>query len=282
MPRKLDIACLQTRPMPDFSSALDEALPLAQTAVNAGADIIFLPEYCGGLKSEGAAVIPPSAPEENHMFLHNMQEFARKHQVWLNLGSIAVDGPDGRIINRGYMIDDSGELRGHYDKIHMFDVHLSEAEVYLESTHVSPGCKAVIHDTPFARIGHTICYDLRFPGLFRNLAQAGAEIIICPAAFTKRTGQAHWHILNQARAIETTRFIISPCAIGPIPGGGESYGHSLVVSPWGEIISDGGNLPGVVQARIDLDKVAESEARIPSLTGGREYTFVTDQKRSHS
>lgn len=277
MSRMLDIACLQTRPMPDFTSALGEALPLAHAAVKAGADIIFLPEYCGGLKSEGSAVVPPSAPEERHIFLHNMQEFARKHQVWLNLGSIAVDGPDGRIINRGYMIDDRGELRSHYDKIHMFDVYLSQAETYLESTHVNPGCEAVIHDTPFARIGHTICYDLRFPGLFRQLAQAGAEIIICPAAFTKRTGEAHWHILNQARAIETTRFIISPCAIGPIPGGGESYGHSLVVSPWGEVISDGGNLPGVVQARIDLDMVAKTESRIPSLTGDRDYTLGANQ-----
>lgn len=279
MPRPLDIACLQTRPMPDFSSALIEALPLAQAAVKAGSDIIFLPEYCGGLKSEGSAVVPPSAPEASHDFLHALQEFARAQQVWLNLGSIAVDGPDGRIINRGYMIDDHGEIRGHYDKIHMFDVYLSQSETYLESTNVSPGGMAVIHDTPFARIGHTICYDLRFPALFRSLAQGGAEIIICPAAFTKRTGEAHWHILNRARAIETTRFIVSPCAIGPIPGGGESYGHSLVVNPWGQVISDGGNLPGVVQARIDLDMVSQTEARIPSLSNDREFSFDPDQNR---
>lgn len=280
MPRPLDIACLQTRPMPDFASALDEVMPLASSAVGAGADILFMPEYCGGLKTDGPRVTPPSAPAENHPFLREMQDFAAKRQVWINLGSVAVDGPDGRIINRGYMIDDTGAIRGSYDKIHMFDIQLSETEVYCESACVSPGKQAVIHDTPFARIGHTICYDLRFPGLFRDLAQAGAEIIICPAAFTRKTGEAHWHTLNRARAIETTRFVISPCAIGPVPGGGESYGHSLVIDPWGEVVSDGGNLPGVVQARIDLDKVAETEARIPSLSHDRPYTLTTDNKRN--
>ncbi len=280
MPRPLDIACLQTRPMPDFGSALDEAMPLARSAVQAGADILFLPEYCGGLKTEGAAVTPPSAPDTNHPFLKEFQSFARDKKVWVNLGSIAVDAPDGRILNRGYMIDDTGAIRGQYDKINMFDIQLSEDEVYRESAAVSPGHRAVIHDTPFARIGHTICYDLRFPGLFRALAQNGAEIIICPAAFTKKTGEAHWHILNRARAIENTCFVISPCAIGPIPGGGESYGHSLVVNPWGDVIADGGTLPGVVQARIDLDMVAETAARIPSLSHDRVFTPASDTDRS--
>ena len=280
MPRPLDIACLQTRPMPDFSSALDEAMPLANSAVTAGADILFLPEYCGGLKTEGRAVVPPSAAEASHPFLQEMQAFAAKRQVWVNIGSVAVDGPDGRIINRGFMLDDQGAIRGRYDKINMFDIQLSETEVYRESDRVSPGHQAVIHDTPFARIGHTICYDLRFPDLFRSLAQAGAEIICCPAAFTRKTGAAHWHVLNRARAIETTRFVVSACAIGPIPGGGESYGHSLIVNPWGEVISDGGALPGLVQARIDLDNVAETAARIPSLMNEQPFTRAPDTKRN--
>lgn len=280
MSRPLDIACLQTRPMPDFRSALDEAKPLANAAVQAGADILFLPEYCGGLSTDGPRVTPPSAPEAAHPFLQEMQGFAAQRRVWINLGSIAVDGPDGRIINRGYMIDDAGAIRGSYDKIHMFDIQLSETEVYRESACVSSGNIAVIHDTPFARIGHTICYDLRFPDLFRSLAQNGAEIIICPAAFTRKTGEAHWHILNRARAIETTRFVISPCAIGPVPGGGESYGHSLVIGPWGEVIADGGTLPGLVQARIDLDKVAEAQGRVPSLTHDRPFTLKVADKRN--
>ncbi len=244
-------------------------MPLAQAAVQAGADILFLPEYCGGLKAEGSKVMAPSAPEGKHPFLQEMQEFSAKNDIWLNLGSIAVDGPDGRIINRGYMLDNTGAVRGSYDKIHMFDIQLSETEIYRESARVSPGDRAVIHDTPFARIGHTICYDLRFPGLFRSLAQAGAEIIICPAAFTRKTGEAHWHVLNRARAIENTRFVISPCAFGPVPGGGESYGHSLIVNPWGEVIADGGTQSGVVQARIDLDEVADAAGRVPSLSHDR-------------
>ncbi len=170
MARPLDIACLQTRPMPDFQSALDEAMPLAEAAAKAGADILFLPEYCGGLKTEGAAVAPPSAPRgDASVSAKRCRISPQTLSVWINLGSIAVDAPDGRILNRGLMIDDTGAIRGRYDKINMFDIQLSETEVYRESATVSPRHRsAVIHDTPFARIGHTICYDLRFPELFRD------------------------------------------------------------------------------------------------------------------
>ncbi|MEX0364883.1 MAG: carbon-nitrogen hydrolase family protein [Ruegeria sp.] len=280
MPRPLDIACLQTRPMPDFASALDEALPMAEAAVQAGADILFLPEYCGGLRSDGQALTPPSAPEGSHPFLTAMRDFGAQHQVWINIGSIAVNGPDGRIVNRGLMLDDQGEVRGRYDKIHMFDVTLSETEVYRESQTIAPGDEAVLHETPIAVVGHTICYDLRFPHLFRDLVTAGAEIICCPAAFTRRTGEAHWHILNRARAIENTCFVVSACAIGDIPGGGQSYGHSLVINPWGEVVADGGELPGVVQVRIDLDLVGRTAARIPSLSHDRPFRSARNRKQS--
>jgi predicted amidohydrolase len=269
MPRHLNIACLQTRPQADFRSALDEALPLAETAVQAGADILFLPEYCGGLLEDGPVIAPPAAAEASHPVLDGLRAFAKSRQVWISVGSIAIKAPGGMIINRGYMLDDLGNIRGRYDKIHLFDVKISETESYLESTCVLPGGQAVIFETPFGRIGHTICYDLRFPQLYRELAQAGAEILCVPAAFTKTTGEAHWHVLNRARAIENGAFVVSACAIGPVPGGTETYGHSLVVSPWGEVLADGGTLPGVVQAGIDLDKVAETRARIPSLTHDR-------------
>jgi len=279
MARILDIACLQTRPMPDFRSAIDEALPLADAAVQAGAEILFLPEYCGGLMSDGAMLRPPSAPQDSHPMLDAFRAFAAERGVQVMLGSVAVDGPDGMIVNRGFMLDQHGRITGHYDKIHLFDIQLSDAEIYRESATVAGGRQAVIHDTGRGLIGHTICYDLRFPGLFRALAQAGAEIIACPAAFTLRTGEAHWHILNRARAIETTSFVVSPCAIGPIAGGGESYGHSLVVGPWGEVVADGGTLPGVVQARIDLDKVADARGRIPSLTHDRPFDLYQPGER---
>lgn len=266
--------------MPDFASALAEALPLAGAAAAAGAEMLFLPEYCGGLRSEGPAFAPPSAPEAEHPVLAALQGFAAGHGIWVNIGSIAIDGPDGRIVNRGFMLDPEGSIRGRYDKIHLFDVRLSETEVYAESARVGPGAAAVVHETPRARIGHTICYDLRFPALYRSLARAGAEILICPAAFTQKTGTAHWHVLNRARAIENTRFMVSACAIGPVPGGGAAYGHSLVVGPWGEVLADGGDLPGLVQARIDLDEVPATAARIPALGHGRPFSAPEPLHRS--
>ena len=277
MPRPIDIACLQTRPMPTFEAAIDEAMQLAGSATDA--DILFLPEYCGGLASDGPALVPPVAPESGHPMVLAFQEFAARHRQWVMLGSVAVQGPGGRIINRGYMLDDQGEVRGRYDKIHLFDVQLSESEVYRESARVAPGNRAVIHDTPFGRIGHTICYDLRFPQLFRTLAQAGADIITCPAAFTRRTGEKHWHVLNRARAIENTCYIVSPCAVGPIEGGGESYGHSLIVDPWGEVVADGGAASGVVRAQIDIDRVGSSRARIPSLDHDRAFSLIDHRRR---
>ena len=275
MTRPLTIACLQTRPMPDFDSAISEALPLARRAADDGAELLCLPEYCGGLVTQEGAIRPPSAAEDSHPVLAALCGFAARAGVWMQIGSIAVDGPPnttgGTIINRGFLVDAEGAIRARYDKIHMFDIQLSEAEVYRESAYVTPGDAAVVEDTPWARIGHTICYDLRFPGLYRDLAQAGAEILTVPAAFTQKTGEVHWHVLNRARAIENGAFVVAACALGPCPGGGATYGHSLIISPWGKVLADGGEGPGVVQATIDLDEVAAARARIPSLSHDRDY-----------
>jgi predicted amidohydrolase len=271
MARSLTIACLQTRPMPDFDSAIAEALSLAQQAVDGGAELLCLPEYCGGLMSRDGAIVPPSAAEDSHPVLAALRNFAAEAKVWMQIGSIAVDGPDGTIINRGFLVDAEGIIRARYDKIHMFDIQLSEAEVYRESIYVTAGAEAVIEQTPWARIGHTICYDLRFPQLYRDLAQAGAEILTVPAAFTQKTGEAHWHVLNRARAIENGAFVVAACAHGPCPGGGDAYGHSLIIDPWGEVLADGGTGPGVVQATIDLDAVVTARAKIPSLEHDRDY-----------
>ncbi|MAC72562.1 MAG: nitrilase [Marinovum sp.] len=279
MPRPLSIACLQTRPMPSIGQAIDEATPLAEQAVRAGAEFLFLPEYCGGLKSEGSTLTPPHATEAEHPFLAAFRDFAAQHNVWIMIGSIAVSGHDGKILNRGYILDQQGNIHSHYDKIHLFDVQISPTEVYRESTRVTAGNAMSLVQTPYAQLGHTICYDLRFPKLYRDLAQAGAEVLCTPAAFTKKTGEAHWHILNRARAIENGCFMISACAIGEIAGGGASYGHSLVINPWGEIIADGGDTPGVVFATIDLDEVAEARGRIPSLSHDRNYKITSVKER---
>ncbi|MEM0922215.1 MAG: carbon-nitrogen hydrolase family protein [Pseudomonadota bacterium] len=273
--RPLTIACLQTRPMPDFDSAIAEALGLAEKAVAEGAEFLTLPEYCGGLVTEGAAIKAPAASEETHPVLQALQGFAAKQSVWIMAGSVAVPGPGGTIMNRGVMIDDTGARVARYDKIHMFDIQLSETEVYRESASVSPGAEARLIGTPWGSLGHTICYDLRFPSLYRDLAQAGAEILAVPAAFTQKTGEAHWHVLNRARAIENGCFVVAPCAHGDVPGGGAAYGHSLIIGPWGEVLADGGEGPGVITAKIDLDQVAEARGRIPSLDHDRTYARPT-------
>lgn len=275
MTRQSQIACLQTRPMPDFDTALAEAVDLADAAVSAGAEFLLLPEYCGGLKSDGAVLVPPHAPEAEHPVVNGLRDFAAKRGVWIMVGSLAVTDAaasrEGKYINRGLVIDSAGDVASRYDKIHMFDIKLSETAEYKESATVAPGASACIVDTPFGRIGHTICYDVRFPHLYRDLAQAGAEILTAPAAFTKKTGEAHWHILQRARAVENMAYMISPCAIGAVPGGGEAYGHSLVVGPWGDVVADGGDIPGVVHASIDTAKVVEARGKIPCLTHDRAF-----------
>ena len=220
----------------------------------------------------GSSFAPPAAPEHEHPVLLGLQAFAKANAVWTVVGSVAIPGPDDKICNRGFVIDDSGQICSRYDKIHLFDISLSDNQTYMESSTVASGDQAVVVDTPFARMGFTICYDLRFPGLYRKLAQAGAEILLVPAAFTKRTGEAHWHVLNRARAIENGAFVISPCATGKIEGGGESYGHSLIVNPWGEVLADGGTGAGVAMATIDLHQVRETRSRIPSLQHDKPFT----------
>ena len=272
MTREVRIGCVQTRPLATFDEAIEEARRLAGDAVAAGAELVCLPEYCGGLKSEGGLFAPPTAPEERHPVLAALRDFASEAGVWMLIGSVAVDGPGGRLINRGYVIDDQGEVRARYDKIFLFDVDLSPTQRYRESAVVAPGGQAVLVDTPWGRLGMTICYDLRFPQLYRSLAQAGAEILAVPAAFTKVTGEAHWHVLNRARAIENGAVVVAPCAVGAVPGGGAAYGHSLIVSPWGEVLADGGDGAGYVVATVDVESVANARGRIPSLEHDRRFS----------
>ena len=282
MAREVRIGCVQTRPLATFDEAIEEARRLAGDAVTAGAELVCLPEYCGGLKSEGGLLVPPAAPEAKHPVLDALRGFASDSRVWTLIGSIAVDGPGDRLINRGYLVDDRGDIRARYDKIFLFDVDLSPTQQYRESAVVAPGEHAVVADTPWGRLGMTICYDLRFPQLYRALAQAGAEILAIPAAFTKVTGEAHWHVLNRARAIENGAVVVAPCAVGAVPGGGAAYGHSLVVSPWGEVLADGGDGVGYVVTTVDVESVATARGRIPSLQHDRHFGDPGEPRRRHS
>lgn len=266
------IACLQTRPKPDFESAIVEALELARLA-DPDTQMLFLPEYCAGIKTQGQKFLPPVAKPDDNPMLHALQKHASENDIWIMAGSVAVPAANGRINNSGFVIDNKGQLVSRYDKIHLFDIQLSEDTIYRESDSVEPGDKPVLVQSPVGLIGHTICYDLRFPGLYRFLAQAGAEILAIPAAFTRKTGEAHWHALCRARAIENGAYVVAPCAIGEIEGGGACYGHSLVIDPWGEIVADGGDAPGVVHAVLDTEKVRAARNRIPSLQHDRDWSL---------
>ena len=274
--REVRIGCVQTPALPTFDEAIDAACRLAGEAVAAGAELVCLPEFCGGLATENGVLKPPAAPEASHPVLEALRAFARDAGVWTLIGSVAVDGHDGRLINRGFLVDDHGDIRARYDKIHLFDVDLSETERYRESAVINPGTQAVVTDTPWGRLGMTTCYDLRFPHLYRSLAQSGAEILAVPAAFTKVTGQAHWHVLNRARAIENGAVVVAPCSVGPVPGGGAVYGHSLIVSPWGEILAEGGDEVGTIVATVDMESVASVRKRVPSLQHDRPFSQPTE------
>ena len=274
--REVRIGCVQTPALPTFDEAIDAACRLAGEAVAAGAELVCLPEFCGGLATENGVLKPPAAPEASHPVLEALRAFARDAGVWTLIGSVAVDGHDGRLINRGFLVDGQGDIRARYDKIHLFDVDLSETERYRESAVINPGTQAVVTDTPWGRLGMTTCYDLRFPHLYRSLAQSGAEILAVPAAFTKVTGQAHWHVLNRARAIENGAVVVAPCSVGPVPGGGAVYGHSLIVSPWGEILAEGGDGVSTIVATVDMESVASVRKRVPSLQHDRPFSQPTE------
>jgi predicted amidohydrolase len=217
-------------------------------------------------------------PEETDPTLAALRDAAAKHGIWLLIGSLGLltQDEDGRFANRSFLIAPDGGVAARYDKIHMFDVNVSETEVYRESAGYRPGNHAILAETPFAKIGLTVCYDVRFPHLYRRLAQSGAQIITVPAAFNHITGAAHWETLLRARAIETGCFILAPAQTGFHPEkdgkGRRTHGHSLAIAPWGEVLSDAGTEPGVTFVDLDLAEVAKARARIPSLSHDRDFT----------
>ena len=249
-------------------------------AIQGGADFVLTPE-CSNILSSNRdhqrAVLQVEAADPT---LAALRDQAAAAGVWLLIGSLALktDDADGRFANRSFLIAPDGAIAARYDKIHMFDVNVSETEVYRESSTYRPGDKAVVAETPMGKIGMTICYDVRFPHLFRHLAQSGAQILTVPAAFNHITGAAHWEVLLRARAIETGCFVLAPAQTGfhpePLSGGKgrRTHGHSLAISPWGDILADGGTDLGVTFVDIDLSEVAKARTRIPALTHDRDFT----------
>jgi predicted amidohydrolase len=242
-------------------------------AADQGAQIIFTPEMSGLLDRDRARAASNIRAEADDPVLGAVCEAAAKHGIWVNLGSLALKGPSEKFVNRGFLIRPDGSIAARYAKIHLFDVALG-SESWRESAAYTAGDQAVLAKTPWAELGLTICYDLRFPALHRALAEAGAAIIAVPAAFTRPTGEAHWHVLLRARAIETGCFLVAAAQSGVHQDGRATYGHSLVVAPWGEVVHDMGDAPGVAVVDIDLADVAAARARVPALDHARPFRLV--------
>lgn len=272
---KLTAACIQMRSGTEPEANLAAATALIRQAAGQGARFIATPEMTNLLDIRPGMARPKVRTEAKDESLPAFRALAAELSITLLIGSLAIaleDGADDRFANRSFLIGPDGSILARYDKIHMFDVEVGDGQNYRESRAYRPGETAVLAQTSAGKLGLTICYDVRFPHLHRALAKAGADIITIPAAFTKVTGEAHWHILVRARAIETGCFVIAPAQAGKHEDGRETFGHSLIVSPWGEVLAEGNATePGLVMAEIDLAEVAMARNRIPAL--GNEQTF---------
>lgn len=270
---KMKAACIQLTSGDDIAANITRVEKWAAKAAKAGADLIALPENAFLMERSGAARVLYA--QDEHPAVAACARIAKAHKRWLLAGSVAVkvDG-SGKTANRSLLFTPGGEVAAHYDKIHLFDVEVGDGQTYKESARIVPGSEAVVTKTPWGKLGMTVCYDVRFPQLYRTLAEAGAEMIAVPAAFTQVTGKAHWHVLLRARAIENGCFVIAPAQTGTHPGGRKTYGHSLIVDPWGEVLADGGTKEGVVMADIDMAQVRKVRAKIPSLAHDRGFKLL--------
>ncbi|GLK76655.1 amidohydrolase [Methylopila jiangsuensis] len=268
-------ACAQMRTGRDVNANIDAAARLIREAKDGGAHYVQTPEMTNILVRSREELFAAILPENACPALAAFQELARGMGLWLHLGSLAVRLEGERAANRAFVIDPEGEIVARYDKIHMFDVDLPNGESWRESATYRPGETAIVADLPWGRLGLTICYDVRFPTLHRALAENGASVLAAPAAFTKQTGEAHWHVLLRSRAIETGSFVIAAAQGGRHEDGRDTYGHSLIVDPWGKVLAELDHAePGVILAEIDLAESAAARKRIPALENGRRFGLL--------
>jgi predicted amidohydrolase len=271
-------ACIQFTAGPDPEPNLHQVSELIRQARGAGADLIMTPEVSNFIES-GRRRRDKARREADDPFLAGMRDLARETGAWILVGSLVIDpaGEPGaeageeRLANRSFLIDAQGGVVARYDKIHMFDIDLPGGESYRESNAYRPGGRSVVAETPWGRLGMTVCYDLRFPHLYRALAQAGADFLAVPSVFTVPTGTAHWHVLLRARAVENGCFVFAPAQWGEHAGGRRSYGHSLIVDPWGEVLADRGEETGIITAQIDPARIAKARGMVPSLQHDRGF-----------
>jgi deaminated glutathione amidase len=268
------VGLIQMRSSRTPAENVDAAARLIGDAKSGGADYVLTPEMTNIMESSRERLFATIVPEEHDPSLATFRELARVLQLYVHVGSLAVKVSPDKAVNRAFLIDRRGDIVARYDKIHMFDVDLANGESYRESRSYRPGDLAVVTDLPWGRLGITICYDLRFPALYRALAEAGSIFLAIPSAFTRQTGEAHWHALMRARAIENGSFVFAAAQGGTHENGRETFGHSLVADPWGRIIAEAGTEPGVLFADIDPAEVAAARSRIPSLQHGRRFEIL--------
>jgi deaminated glutathione amidase len=255
----------------DVARNVRDAVDLIRAAAASGAQYIQTPEVTTLMELDRGRLFSALQPESHNTALSAFSDSARQTQTWLHIGSMAILLNDGQIANRSYLFSPDGRIAARYDKIHMFDVDLGNGEIYRESESYAAGSKAVLAALPWGPLGMTICYDLRFPALHRTLAKGGAKFLAAPAAFTRVTGEAHWHTLLRARAIESQSFVFAAAQGGRHENGRETYGHSLIISPWGQVLAEGGATPGIVASEIDLEILDDVRRRLPSLTHDRSF-----------
>ena len=265
------VGCVQLCSGQEIAANIIAVCDLIREAVDRGADLIVTPEMTGLMELKRATLFAKITNEADDDGLAQLCALAKELRRHIIIGSLAVKISDELAVNRSFLIGPDGEIKARYDKIHMFDVNLPNGESYRESRSYEPGDKAVIAALPWGLCGLTVCYDLRFSALYRVLAKSGADFITVPSAFTQVTGEAHWHVLLRARAIETGCFIFAPAQGGVHENGRATYGHGLIVSPWGEILAEGGEDPGVITAYIDVELIKLTRSRIPSLNHDRTF-----------
>lgn len=259
----------------DPAENADTNFALLKEAAAAGADFIMFPEVCNMIEPDRAACRAKARPAADDETLNALKRGAAELAVWVLVGSIVAQSEDtpGKLANRSFMIDASGTIAGSYDKMHLFDVDVGSGDVYRESDTYRPGTGVTLVPTPWGIFGMTVCYDMRFPHMYRDLARAGAVMLSAPSAFTQPTGEAHWHVLLRARAIECGAFVFAPAQTGDHGGGRKTYGHSLAVGPWGEVLADGGTAAGITYVEIDTAQASAARKRIPSLQHDRLYAL---------
>ena len=267
-------AMIQMRSGLQPGANVDAAVRYIGDAKSTGAEYVITPEMTNILAANREQLFTVAVEEEADASLATLREVARKLGIYVHIGSLAIRISPDRAANRSFLIDPKGNILARYDKIHMFDVDLAGGESYRESRNYRPGELAVLADLPWGRLGLTVCYDLRFPALYRALAEAGATMLAIPSAFTKQTGEAHWHVLIRSRAIENGCFVFAAAQGGRHENGRDTFGHSLIVDPWGRTIAEGGTEPGVIVAEINPAAVVNARARIPSLQHGRRFEIV--------